>query len=152
MEIYFNIGSFHNVSPLLFSKTFFQNQLSESGLTEIRFKTETSITFKSRDIKELTPELVILMNISTCILLFSLKKLFFILKLVFSVIFFDTVETSLFHYKFKWNHLPEVGSSSSLTLLYPAATAESLMQHCVTKTSVFFPATNRFRNEHDVYA
>lgn len=58
-----------------------------------------------------------------------------------------TVEIfSLFHYKFESNHLPKLGDSSSSTPPYPAATAQSMIQQSVAEMSVFFPATNRFRN------
>lgn len=70
-------------------------------------------------------------------------------KIIFlnSMIFADTVEMSHFHNKFESNHLPKIGEFSSPTPPYPAATAQSLIQHSVTaKTIVFFPATNRFRD------
>lgn len=45
-----------------------------------------------------------------CFLFVRLKKLFFIFKLILSVIFADTVKMLLlFHYKFELNHLPEMG-------------------------------------------
>lgn len=72
----------------------------------------------------LIPELLILMNdISTCILLVRLKKFFF--KLIFAVIFADTVEMlSLFHYKFELSHLPKSGGRA----LHPPCPHIQLLQ------------------------
>lgn len=121
-------------------------------MAEIQVKTQTSVTFKSRDTREslLTPELLILMNdISTCILLVRLKKLFLIFKFL-SVIFVGTVEMlSLFQYKS--NNLPIMGGSSSPTPFYATATAQSLIQSSVRKIFIFFPSMNRFRNENYIY-